>query len=132
MADIIVCPHCEKEVLIPEKNLKQFPCPECLQAVVPPPEPLTKRWCVFAVLSGILLLLVCVVVPFVTSVILDKIEANGQKQTAAFQTEKSKVEQEISVLRQQNAQEVNNENARKKAFEERMAKWKAAPAADKK
>lgn len=123
MADIIICPHCEKEVLIPEKNLKQFPCPECLQAVNPPPEPLTKRWVIFASLSGVLVLIICVVVPLVTGLILDKIEEKHQNMEANFQSKKSAIEREISELRSQEAEENNKENARKKAFEEEKKTW---------
>ena len=86
MADLIVCPHCEKEVLIPEKNLKQFPCPECLQAIEPPPEPLTKKWVVFASLSGFLLVLICGVIPFVTGLILDKMDKHRRDYRIHSQT----------------------------------------------
>ncbi|MBR2425792.1 MAG: hypothetical protein IKB16_03530 [Lentisphaeria bacterium] len=123
MADIIICPHCEKEVLIPEKNLKQFPCPECLQAVNPPPEPLTKRWVIFASLSGVLVLIIFVIVPIVTGLILDKIEAKHQNMEANFQSKKSAIEREISELRSREAEENNKENARKKAFEEEKKTW---------
>lgn len=132
MADVTVCPHCEKEVLIPEKNLKQFPCPECLQAVIPPPEPLTKRWIVFAALSGVIVVLICVVVPIVTGMILDKIDKDCQQLESAFQTEKSKSEQEISLLKSKTTFEINQENARKKAFAERKAKWTSGAPAEKK
>lgn len=123
MADLIVCPHCGEEVLIPEKNLKQFPCPECLQAVEPPPEPLTKKWIVFSALSGVLLIVICGVVPFVTGAILDKIEADCQKLESAFNEEKSKLDREIQELSNQESQDLAKENERKKAFAARKAKW---------
>ena len=128
MADLIVCPHCEKEVLIPEKNLKQFPCPECLQAIEPPPEPLTKKWVVFAGLSGFLLILICIVIPVVTGLILDKMDKDCQQLESAFQSEKSKLEREVSELRSHVSEEMTKEEERKKAFAERKAKW-TAPAA---
>ena len=128
MADLIVCPHCEKEVLIPEKNLKQFPCPECLQAIEPPPEPLTKKWVIFASLSGLLLVLICGVVPVVTGLILDKFDKDCQQLESAFQEEKSKLEREVSELRSHASEEMKKEEERKKAFAERKAKW-TAPAA---
>jgi hypothetical protein len=99
MADLIVCPHCEKEVLIPEKNLKQFPCPECLQAIEPPPEPLTKKWVIFASLSGVLLVLICIIVPVVTGLILDKMDQDCLQLESAFQQEAPARQERVSVTR---------------------------------
>lgn len=132
MADLIVCPHCENEVLIPEKNLKQFPCPECLQAIEPPPEPLTKKWVIFASLSGLLLVLICGVIPVVTGLILDKMDQDCQQLESAFQQEKSKLEGEVSELRSHLSEEMTKEEERKKAFAERKAKWTASPAPEQK
>ena len=87
MAEKIICPNCEKEVEIPEENLKQFPCPECFQAVMPPPKPLTKQWIIVAAIAGVLLL-IAAAMPVVINMIQASVDKECQKIENDFNAKK--------------------------------------------
>ncbi len=130
MAEKIICPNCEKEVEIPEENLKQFPCPECFQAVMPPPKPLTKQWIIVAAIAGVLLL-IAAAMPVVINMIQASVDKECQKIENDFNAKKNAINQDINKYNQ-DVQKLEAEEAeRQKQKAERDAQWekdKAAPA----